>query len=103
MIAAAALMPANPLGLNPPVSGLFQLFGLMRKMPIAMKNRMMPILSSTIALFASADWRMPMTRITVINATTATAGRFMMSGMPAMCGADDHADAMYFVVASAAA
>ena len=87
MIAAAALIPANPFGENPPVAGLVQLCGLIRKMPTAMKNKMIPTLSSTIALFVSADSLMPMTRMTVISATTATAGKLMMIGKPPRCGA----------------
>src|SRR5487761_2202122 len=98
MMAAAALMPRKPLGLKPPVAGLVQLCGLMRKMPTAMKNRMMATLRSTIALFASADSLVPMTRITVISATTATAGMLMISGMWNRCGAAVQADARYLVV-----
>src|SRR5207248_11455279 len=102
MIAAAALMPAAPFGANPPVVGLVQLVGLIRKMPTAMKNKMIPTLSSTIALFVSADSLIPMTRMIVISATTATAGRFMMIGRPRTCGAVLHAAARYCVVASVA-
>ena len=64
MIAAPALMPANPLGENPPMAGSFQLLGLIRVAPTAQKNRMMPILSSTIALFELALSLMPITRMT---------------------------------------
>ena len=69
-------------------------------MPTAMKNRMIATLSSTIALLASADSLMPMTRMTVINATTSTAGRLMITGMPNTCGAAVQAEARYCVAAS---
>jgi hypothetical protein len=51
-----------------------------------MKNRMIPILSSTIALFEFADPRTPRTRMTVIAQTTRNAGRFTMSGTPRIRG-----------------
>src|SRR5437762_12850396 len=100
MMAAAALIPAKPFGANPPVPGLVQFDGLMRNAPTAMKNRMMPTLSSTIALLALADSLMPMTRMTVSNSTTATAGRLMMNGMLPKCGAMVQAAARYFIVSS---
>ena len=63
---------------------------------------MMPILSSTIALFEFADSLIPMTRMTVITATTAKAGRLKITGRLPMCGAFDHADARNCVVGSLA-
>src|SRR5687768_11548480 len=101
MIAAAALTPLNPLGEKPPVAGLFQLSGLIRNTPMARKNRMIPTLSTTIALVVLADSLMPMTRMIVTTKTTSAAGRLMMSGRPPkICGAPDHAEARNCVPAS---
>ena len=93
MMAAPALMPANPLGANPPRAGSFQSSGLISVVPTATKNRMMPILSSTIALFELADSRMPMIRITVMSATIMKAGRLAMNGRPKRRGAVSMAEA----------
>src|SRR4026209_2854709 len=82
MIAAAALIPLTPLGAKPPSAGLVQLDGRSRKSPTAMKNRMMPILRSTIALLVLADSLIPSTSTTVITATARNAGRLAMIGMP---------------------
>src|ERR1043166_4363529 len=100
MIAAAALIPLKPFGAKPPSAGAFQLCGLMRNAPTAMKKRMIPIFSSTIALLVSADSLMPITRITVITATERNAGRLATSGTPSRCGAVVSAEARYRVLAS---
>src|SRR4026209_926348 len=100
MMAAPALIPAKPLGAKPPWAGSLQLAGRIRKAPTAMKNRMMPILSSTIALLVLADSRMPMTRTTVITATERNAGRLAMMGSPKRWGAVVSAEARYWLVAA---
>ena len=63
MMAAAALIPLKPFGAKPPVAGFVQFSGLIRNTPTARKNRMIPTLSTTIALLVLADSLMPMTRI----------------------------------------
>ncbi len=70
--------------------------------PPRMKNRMIPILSSTMALFEFADSLMPITSTTVITATTRNAGRFAMTGKPKRRGAAVMAEARYWLVASVA-
>src|ERR1044071_6262279 len=102
MIAAPALIPANPLGANPPSAGLVQFDGLSRNAPTAMKNRMLPILSSTIALLVLADSRTPITRMTVMTATERNAGRLAMIGIPSTWGAVVSAEARYWLLASVA-
>ena len=95
MMAAPALMPAHPLGAKPPVAGLLQFSGLIRNTPTAMKNRMSPTLSSTIALLVLADSRIPTTSTQVIASTTRKAGRLAMNGTPKTCGALSSAEARY--------
>src|SRR5690349_25032245 len=102
MMAAPALMPANPLGAKPPSAGSFQWIGLIRVRPTAQKNRMMAILSSTIALFELALSRIPITRITVMSATMRNAGRLAMRGKPNKRGAELIAEARYRLVGSLA-
>ena len=58
-----------------------------------MKNRMIPILSSTIALLVLADSLMPITSTTVMTATARNAGRLAMIGIPKRSGALVRADA----------
>src|SRR4026209_69405 len=102
MMAAPGLISAKPLGAKAPWAGSLQLAGRLRKAPTAMKNRMMPILSSTIALLVLADSRMPMTRTTVITATERNAGRLAMMGSPKRWGAVVSAEARYWLLASLA-
>ncbi len=94
MMAAPAPMPEMPLGAKPPVAGLVQLSGLRRVSPTAMKNRMIPILSRTMALFELAEARMPMTRTTVTSMTDMKAGMLAMRGTPNRLGAPVTAPAM---------
>ena len=93
MIAAPALIPANPLGAKPPVPGLVQFSGRMRVAPTATKKRMMATLRITIALFEVADSRMPITRMQVMQATMRKAGRLAMKRRPKTCGAAVRAEA----------
>src|SRR5690348_356870 len=102
MIAAPALIPAKPFGAKPPSAGSVQFDGLIRKAPTAMKKRMIPILSSTIALLALADSRTPITRMTVMTATERNAGRLAMIGIPKTCGAVVSAEARYWLLGSVA-
>src|SRR3972149_10308956 len=102
MIAAPALIPANPLGANPPCAGLVQLSGRTKKAPTAIKKRMIPTLRSTMALLVLADCRIPITRMTVMTATERKAGRFAMTGRPNRTGAVVRADARYWLLASVA-
>src|SRR3954468_2464927 len=102
MMAAPALIPAKPLGANPPSLGSVQCAGLISVEPTAQKNTMMPILSSTMALFELADSRMPITRIQVMRATMRKAGRLAITGKPNRWGAVVKADARYWVGASVA-
>ena len=95
MIAAPALIPANPLGAKPPVAGLFQFSGRMSVEPTAQKNRMMPIFRITIALLEFALSRMPITSTTVMSATIRNAGRLAMTGKPSRWGAVVMAEARY--------
>src|ERR671912_1430551 len=95
MIAAPALMPAQPLGAKPPSEGSLQLPGLIRVAPTAQKNRITPILSTTMAVFEFADSRIPITSTTVIDRTTRNAGRLAMSGKPRKTGAVVRAEARY--------
>src|SRR6185312_15133626 len=102
MMAAPALMPANPLGAKPPSAGSFQWIGLISVRPTAQKNRMMAILSKTIALFELALSRIPITRITVMRATMRNAGRLATTGKPNRRGAVVSAEARYWLVGSVA-
>src|SRR5215210_3311562 len=95
MIAAPALMPAQPFGAKPPRAGSLQLAGLIRVAPTAQKNRITAILSTTMAVLEFADSRMPMTSTTVMQRTTRKAGRLAIKGKPRMWGPVARADARY--------
>src|SRR6185503_10048925 len=102
MIAAPALMPAQPLGANPPSAGSVQLCGRIKVEPTAQKKRITPIFSATIAVFELADSLIPITRMTVISMTIRNAGRLAITGNPKRDGAVDRAEARYRVEGSAA-
>src|SRR5689334_9551588 len=102
MMAAPALMPAKPLGAKPPVAGSFQWLGLVSVTPTAQKNRMIAILSTTIAVLEFALSLMPITRMTVIRATIRKAGRLAMTRKPNRWGAAVSAEARYWLLASVA-
>src|SRR5919106_2927950 len=102
MIAAPALIPANPLGAKPPVSGVVQFPGRISVRPTATKNRMIATLRITIALLDAADSRIPITRMQVMQATMRKAGRLAMTLKPKICGAVVRAEARYRLGASVA-
>src|SRR5215208_3493398 len=95
MIAAPALMPAQPFGAKPPSVGSLQLAGLISVAPTAQKNRITAILSTTMAVFELADSRMPITSTTVMQRTTRKAGRLAIKGKPRRCGPVVRAEARY--------
>src|ERR1041385_7364685 len=104
MIAAPVLIPLKPLGAKPLPPGTrlweVQFDGLIRNTPTAMKKRMSPTFSSTIALLVFADSLIPMTRIQVITITTRNAGRLKITGTPRRCGALVTAPAKYAIEGS---